>query len=114
MFYKLRACVLLSERGVFCSVGFTGTIAKGSQTYVCNRGSWTRTGSSSNLYAQDGSKLGTYRSVYNAKTRVVTYYWNIINSAGGYYESGQSISGLQGNHAEYIFPSCVADKQSAE
>lgn len=51
------------------------------------------------MYTPTGAKLGTYWSVYDAKELSMTYYWNIINSGGGSFESGSTYSGLKG---EYI------------
>jgi hypothetical protein len=83
---------------IFCSVGFTGKTAKGTQKYVCKARGWVKTGATADVYSPDGSKLGSYRSVYNQKTHAVTYFWTIINSGGDALESGSSSCGLQGEH----------------
>lgn len=80
------------------SVGFTASISNGLQRYVCTGGAWSRTGSKADLVAPGGARLGTYSSVYDQQTRAMVYYWNIINSEGTYFESGQAISGLQGTN----------------
>lgn len=77
------------------SIGLTGTIRNGVQKYVCKQGSWIKTGSSADMYTPTGAKLGTYWSVYDAKELSMTYYWNIINSGGGSFESGSTYSGLK-------------------
>ena len=83
---------------MWSSLGFTATIAKGTSKYVCNgRGAWIKKGSSATLSALDGSSLGSYGSIINPLTNDITYYWTIINSPGGYLESGNSKSGLQGD-----------------
>lgn len=84
-------------------MGFTGTIEDGLQKYVCTSGAWSKTGSTADVMAPGGTKLGTYWSVYDQGTRAITYYWNIINSEGTYFESGQAISGLQGAVTEFFF-----------
>ncbi|KAG0591090.1 hypothetical protein KC19_1G148900 [Ceratodon purpureus] len=77
------------------SVGFTGKVSKGTQKYVCKSGCWVKTGSSADMYAPDGSKLGNYWSAYDQTTQSTTYSWNIINSGGNSVESGQSSCGLE-------------------
>ncbi|KAG0618101.1 hypothetical protein M758_4G039200 [Ceratodon purpureus] len=93
------------------SMGFTATIGRGTQKYVCNRGSWIKTGSSADLIGSNGKKLGSYGSIYDAQTGKSTYYWTIINSAGGYYESGQAKSGLQAKAVKTakVFSSAVIE-----
>ena len=68
----------------------------GSLKYDCTNGAWSNRGSIADLKAADGTDLGSYWSVYNKETRVIDYYWSIINSDGTRYESGAPISGLQG------------------
>lgn len=89
----VSAHVLVPPKGY--SVGFTGTIRNGVQKYVCKHGYWIKTGSSADVISSDGSKLGTYRAVYDQNARTNTYYWNILNSAGGSHESGHAVSVIQ-------------------
>lgn len=89
------------------SVGFTGVVQKGIQRYVCDDGAWTKTGSTSNVYGQDNTRIAKYWSVYDAKTKTTTYYWEILNSAGQTYEGGSSESGLQATTVTSV-PSTLA------
>lgn len=75
------------------SVSFEGKIVRGTQKYVCTRGTWIKTGSSADMTAPNGAKLGSYWSTSNQGT--LTYFWNIMNSAGVAGESGQVSCGLQ-------------------
>lgn len=90
--------VLVPPKGY--SVGFTGYTKDAFQSYVCKGNAWSKTGSAADIYAPDGTKLGTYKSVIVQTER--KYYWNIINSQGTYFESGQAISGLEGEPVRSI------------
>lgn len=104
----VSAHVLVPPKGY--SASFSGTIQNGVQKYVCNHGFWTKTGSTATIYTPAGVKLGTYWSVYDPKERSITYFWNIVNSGGGSYESGTPISGLQASPLKtvQVSPSAVA------
>lgn len=88
-----------------CSLSFTGKVARGTQKYVCNSGTWTKTGSSADMLSESGAKLGTYWSTNN--NGALTYFWTVVNSAGVSSETGQASSSLQGNYVVLDYSSYV-------